>query len=119
MRTATLSRRSRLVAAAVLTLGASGTSRLAAAQEPPARRLSSIVGVAVEEYGKGVDDAGRFISAQEYQESIDFLADATQVADRMAGSRVVQVREALDSLVAAMRARRTPREVAALHRRFT
>jgi hypothetical protein len=120
MFTSTHSRRARLPVAAALVgmLVAGGVPRAAAAQEPPARRLSSIVGVAVEEYAKGIDARGRLISPQEYQEAIDFLADATQVADRMAGTRAAQAREALDSLIAAMRARRPPADVAALHRRF-
>src|SRR5919201_520987 len=120
MITPALMRRARLLGAATLSsLLALGAPRGACAKEPPARRLSSIVGVAVEEYAKGIDARGRLISAQEYQEAIDFLADATQVADRMAGSRAAQAREALDSLIAAMRAKRPPSDVAALHRRFT
>ncbi|MBA3559903.1 MAG: hypothetical protein H0W30_15055, partial [Gemmatimonadaceae bacterium] len=40
------------------------------AQEHPARRLSSIVGVAVEEYSKGIDQRGRITSDLEYQEAV-------------------------------------------------
>ena len=38
--------------------------------------MANIVSVAVEEYGKGVDAQGRLISADEYQEAVDFLKDA-------------------------------------------
>ena len=39
------------------------------AQKPPAKRLPSIVGVAVEAYGKAVDDKGRLLSAVELDET--------------------------------------------------
>ncbi|MEK7239828.1 MAG: hypothetical protein AAB224_04525 [Gemmatimonadota bacterium] len=39
------------------------------AQKPPAKRLPSIVGVAVEAYGKAVDDKGRLVSAVELDET--------------------------------------------------
>ena len=87
-------------------------------QEHPARRVASIVGVAVEEYGKAVDEDGRLVSRIEYQEATDFLADARSVADRIAGSEGAHAREILDSLVAAVRAKRPPGEVAAMHARF-
>ena len=56
-----------------------------AAQEHPVRRVANIVSVAVEEYGKGVDDKGRLTSATEYQEARDFLADAVVQAARLPG----------------------------------
>ncbi|HEX2692648.1 MAG TPA: hypothetical protein VHL12_01235, partial [Gemmatimonadaceae bacterium] len=46
------------------------------AQENPAKRLSSIVGVAVEEYAKAVDANGNLISRDEFDETSGFLADA-------------------------------------------
>src|ERR687895_72864 len=61
-------------------------------QEHPARRLSSIVGVAVEEYAKGVDASGRLTSELEYQEAVDFLQDARGVAERLSGDRAATVR---------------------------
>ncbi|HEX2718395.1 MAG TPA: FTR1 family protein [Gemmatimonadaceae bacterium] len=91
---------------------------VAGAQEHPARRLSSIVGVAIEEYGKAVDDAGRLVSQLEYQEATDFLADAQTVADRIAGAEGATARTILDSLVAAVAAKRPPAEVLAMHGRF-
>ncbi len=88
------------------------------AQEHAARRLSSIVGVAIEEYGKAVDDGGKLVSQLEYQEATDFLADARTVADRLAGTEATTARPILDSLVVAVAARRPPAEVFAMHARF-
>jgi high-affinity iron transporter len=88
------------------------------AQEHPAKRLSSIVGVAVEEYGKAVDSRRRLVSQAEYQETVDFLADARLVAARLSGDRAAHVRQALDSIIAAVNARREPAAVAELGARF-
>ena len=94
------------------------TATRAAAQEHPARRLSSIVAVAVEEYGKAVDERGKLISATEFQEATDFLVDAKLVAERLAGSQAATAREVLDSLTVAMAAKRPPSELDALGKRF-
>ena len=91
----------------------------AAAQDHPARRLSNIVGVAVEEYGKAVDATGALVSEIEYQEAVDFLADARTVAARLSGERSAAVRSALDSLIAGVRARRSPGDIATMHAAFT
>jgi high-affinity iron transporter len=88
------------------------------AQEHPARRLSSIVGVAVEEYSKGVDASGKLTSELEYQEAVDFLQDARGVAERLSGDRAATVRVLVDSLRAIVAAKRPPAEVGALHQRF-
>jgi high-affinity iron transporter len=88
------------------------------AQEHPARRVANIVAVAVEEYAKGVDERGRLISASEYQEATDFLADAQQVAERLSGARAAAARDVLDSLTVAVAAKRPPSEVDALNKRF-
>lgn len=90
-----------------------------AAQEHPARRLSNIVGVAVEEYGKAVNEQGKLVSQLEYQEAVDFLADATQVAVRLGGDQAQLARHVLDTLTAAVAERRPPADVVALHARFT
>jgi high-affinity iron transporter len=90
----------------------------AAAQEHPARRVATIVSVAVEEYGKAVDARGKLISAQEYQEATDFLADARQTADRLSGSTAVSVRALLDSIAAAVAAKRPPAALDSLEVRF-
>ncbi|HJU69232.1 MAG TPA: FTR1 family protein [Gemmatimonadaceae bacterium] len=88
------------------------------AQEHPARRLSSIVGVAVEEYSKGIDASGRLTSELEYQEAVDFLQDARGVAERLSGDRAPAVRLLVDSLRGSVADRRPPAEVMALYQRF-
>ena len=97
----------------VITAAASGR-----AQEHPARRLSSIVGVAVEEYSKGIDASGKLTSELEYQEAVDFLQDARGVAERLSGDRAPAVRLLVDSLRGAVAARRPPADVDALYERF-
>jgi high-affinity iron transporter len=89
------------------------------AQEGPAKRLSSIVGVAVEEYGKAIDARGRLISDIEYEEAVSFLKDAKDVAARLSGARAVAVQAVLDSLTVAVAAKRPPAELIALHERFS
>ena len=89
-----------------------------AAQEHPARRVANIVSVAVEEYGKAVDRTGRLVSAQEYQEASDFLVDARRAADRLSGASALPARALLDSISAAVSAKRTPATLDSLQRRF-
>ena len=110
-----ISRKSLLVFAA---LALSAFGRPTAAQEPPARRVANIVSVAVEEYGKAVDNQGRLISAQEYQETNDFLVDAKRAAERLSGSSAAPAQRLLDSIVVAVKARRPLGEVRDLERRF-
>jgi high-affinity iron transporter len=88
------------------------------AQDRPVQRIATIVSVAVEEYAKGVDASGRLISSDEYQETIGFLADARSVAARLPGNASAP-RALLDSIAAAIEAKRPPAEVAALNQRFT
>jgi high-affinity iron transporter len=88
------------------------------AQEHPARRVASVVSVAVEEYAKAVDGQGRLISAQEYQEATDFLTDARSAADRLPGAQAVAARALLDSISAAVKAKRPPRVLDSLQERF-
>src|SRR5207237_6137348 len=73
----------------------------AAAQEHPVKRVANIVTVALEEYAKGIDDRGRLISAQEYQEAGDFLSDARRAAGRLPGQRGGTARGWLDASVVA------------------
>src|SRR6185503_11318834 len=89
-----------------------------AAQENPAKRLSSIVGVAVEEYAKAVDENGKLISKDEFDETYGFLTDAKQVATRLTGYQAPTTRAILDSLTTAVASRRPPSEVKDLHRLF-
>jgi high-affinity iron transporter len=90
----------------------------AAAQEHPARRVANIVSVAVEEYAKAVDRNGRLISAQEFQEANDFLVDARRAADRLSGQQAASVRALLDSIAAAVAAKRPPAALDSLEARF-
>jgi high-affinity iron transporter len=113
--------RSILIRAGLLISGAIllvGRPPVASAQQTPAQRLSSIVGVAVEEYALGVDANGRVISELEYGEAVDFLGDARNVAARLSGDRAEGARVVLDSLIQAVAAKRDPASVSALHQRF-
>jgi high-affinity iron transporter len=102
--------------AAVVAL-AGRTTRLLG-QESPVRRMANIVSVAIEEYGKGVDESGRLTSSAEYQEALDFLTDARAVAGRLPGERAATARALLDSIAAAMKSKRPPSELAQLDKRF-
>ncbi len=86
--------------------------------EGPAQRLASIVGVAVGEYGKGVDARGRLISAEERDEAAGFLIDARDVASRLPGNGREATIALLDTLVVAMRADRPLGEVQGIYGRF-
>jgi high-affinity iron transporter len=88
------------------------------AQENPAKRLSSIVGVAVEEYVKAVDERGKLISRDEYDETYGFLTDARQIATRLSGYEAAKSRAILDTLTAAVAGRQPPAVVRDLHQRF-
>jgi len=90
----------------------------ASAQEHPARRAANIVSVAVEEYSKAVDARGRLISAQEYQETNDFLVDAKRAAERLSGSNAPPAHALLDSIAVAVAAKRPPAAVDSLEQRF-
>jgi high-affinity iron transporter len=89
-----------------------------AAQEHPVRRVANIVNVAVEEYARGVDSRGQLISAIEYQEATDFLADARAQAARLSGPRAQAALAILDSIVGGVAKRQPPAEVKALELRF-
>ena len=99
-------------------LGALAGMQQAVAQEHPARRVANIVSVAVQEYGKAVDAQGRLISAQEYQEANDFLADARKAAERLSGDNAAAARSLLDSVAAAVMAKRPPATLDSLEQRF-
>lgn len=81
------------------------------------QRIANIVSVAVSEYAKGVDDRGRVTAVDEYNETLSFLADARAAADRLPAQRNATV-ALLDTIIAAVTAKRPPAEVAALERRF-
>lgn len=94
------------------------TASSVGAQDRPAKRLASIVGVAVEEYAKAIDANGRLVSDMEYEEAVSFLADAREVAQRLSGDKAVQTQALLDTLSTVVNAKRPPADLAALHSRF-
>ena len=89
-----------------------------AAQENSAKRVSSIVSVAIEEYGKAVDRDGKLISKDEYDETTSFLQDAKVVAARLRGYNAPQAQAILDSLIIAVNKRVPPADIRLLHARF-
>ena len=103
--------------AAALALAAS-SSRLAAQDQNPVQRVANIVSVAVEEYKKGVDSKGRLISADEYQEAVSFLGDAREAAGRLPGDRPAAAKPILDSIMAAVTAKRPPAALDSLNAHF-
>jgi len=96
-----------VVAAALLGPGAGA----AVAQERPAKRVADIVGVALAEYEKGIDSAGRLISQLEFEEAVSFLGTARDNAQRLSGTGADSARLALDSLAAAVSRRVPPRSL--------
>ena len=108
-------RSTRWIGVSILSLVASATLP---AQENPAKRLSSIVGVAVEEYAKAVDARGKLISRDEYDETAGFLVDAKEVAARLNSYEAARTRAILDSLISYVAAKQSPGAVRELHARF-
>ncbi|HEY3257499.1 MAG TPA: cytochrome c/FTR1 family iron permease [Gemmatimonadaceae bacterium] len=92
--------------------------RIVVAQENSAKRLSSIVSVAVEEYRKAIDLQGKTISEDEYTETASFLADARGIAQRLRGYNALPTQAILDTLIDAVRAKRPPQEVQLIAARF-
>src|SRR3954468_824571 len=89
-----------------------------AAQENQAKRLASIVGVAVEEYAKAVDERGKLISKDEYDETSGFLTDARQIANRLNSYNAPTAQAVLDSLIVVVRERKPPAAARELHQHF-
>ncbi|HXF24113.1 MAG TPA: FTR1 family protein [Gemmatimonadaceae bacterium] len=77
-------------------------------QDTAARRLASIVSVAVSEYGLAVDKRGQLISAEEYTEVSGFLENAREVAGRLEGRDAPAARAALQELIGAVKQKRPP-----------
>ncbi len=98
-------------AAFALALLAGFTPWRAQAQGQPARRVADIVGVALAEYEKGIDESGKMISQMEYDEAVTFLATAREAAARLSGTGSDSVRVALDSMSAMVAARKPPAEL--------
>ncbi len=86
-----------LIYACALTVGLLGPASLAA-QDSPARRLGNIVGVALDEYSKGVDARGAITLQLEYDEAVAFLADARALIDRAHDSRAPQLAALVDEM---------------------
>ncbi len=107
--------RSALLTALSLAVFASAGS----AQENSAKRLSSIVSVAIEEYGKAVDSKGKLVSADEYSETTGFLEDAREVAQRLRGYNAARTQAVLDTLIGAVKSRSAPSDVRLIHARFS
>src|SRR5688500_18403782 len=93
-------------------------SSAAPAQDNSAKRLSSIVSVAVEEYGKAFDASGKLVAQEEYDETTSFLGDAKLVAQRLKGNNAPAAQAILDSMAVAVDAKRPPQDIKALHARF-
>lgn len=98
----------------LLVIGATALS----AQGNPAKRLSSIVSVAVEEYSKAFDDKGKLVAPAEYAETTDFLRDARDVATTLKSYSAGRTRALLDTLSAAVTAKRPVSEIREIHTRF-
>ena len=96
-------------------VGAPGSAR--AQEDHPVQRVANIVSVAVEEYRKGVDEHGRLISRDEYDEAAGFLSDARAASTRLSGDRAL-ARALLDSIIAAVAAKQPPSNLEALDQRF-
>ena len=88
------------------------------AQENSAKRLSSIVGVAAEEYAKAVDDHGQLISKDEFDETHGFLGDAKQIATRLNTYDAAATRAILDTMIVAVAQKKPPAAIRALYQRF-
>jgi high-affinity iron transporter len=73
-----------------------------------ARRLASIVSVAVAEYRLSVDESGHLTSAEEYAEAVEFLENAREVAGRLEGHGAPAARSALGALIGAVEQKRPP-----------
>jgi len=93
-------------------------SSVGAAQENSAKRLSSIVSVAVEEYGKAFDDKGKLVSKEEYGETTMFLEDARVVAQRLKGYNAPQTQAILDTMIHVVKRQVPPDDLRLLHARF-
>ena len=104
---------------AVAVLAIAGIPASARAQEPQVQRVANIVSVAVEEYGKGIDAKGRLISADEYQEALGFVNDARTAAARLPSDRAASATIMVDSIIAAITAKKPPAVLEELAQRFS
>ena len=75
---------------------------VARAQSNPVQRIANIVSVAVSEYAKGVDAHGRLTAVDEYNETLGFLTEARDVAERLPSQKKATV-ALLDTIIAAVK----------------
>src|SRR3954468_9600070 len=87
------------------------------AQVETVQRIAGMIAIAADEYGKGIDAQGRLISNEEYQEAVGFLSEARTSAGRLPADRRGSA-AILDTLIAAVNAKRPAGEVKALAARF-
>jgi len=107
-----------LAIAVACALGSPVVVRAQGAEGNQAKRLASVVAVAVEEYGKGIDSRGTLISKDEYTETTGFLDDAREIAQRLTGPYATATRATLDTLIEAARDKQPPAALQAIHTRF-
>lgn len=88
------------------------------AQEAPAKRLANVVGVAVEEYGKGVDVNGHIFAQLEYDEAVAFLRDARGISDRVADERSAPLGALIDEMRTAVASKVAPADLRSIHVRL-
>ena len=62
------------------------------------------------EYAKGVDAHGRLTAVDEYNETLGFLTEARNVAERLPSQKKATV-ALLDTIIAAVKAKRPPADV--------
>jgi len=104
---------------AIAVTAIAGIPALAVGQEQQVQRVAYIVSVAVEEYGKGIDAKGKLISADEYQEALGFVNDARAAAGRLPSDRAPGATVMVDSIIAAITAKKPPAVLEELAKRFS
>ncbi len=87
------------------------------AQSNPVQRIANIVSVAVSEYAKGVDAHGRLTAVDEYNETLGFLTEARDVAERLPSHKSATA-ALLDTLITAVKAKQSPADVQSIEKRF-
>ncbi len=107
-----------LICASALLATLTSAPTAAGAQDAPARRLGNIVGVAIDEYGKGVDASGRIVLQLEYDEAVAFLSDARALTSRVTDNRAAELASLVDEMRTAVDRRRPPAEIALIQARF-
>jgi high-affinity iron transporter len=89
----------------------------ARAQVETVQRIAGMVAIAADEYGKAMDASGRLVSQMEYQEAVDFLAEAKNSSGRLPAERRGAA-AILDSMITAVNAKAAVAEVKGFASRF-